>query len=52
MVRFRFEDFAQDAQINDTDIAKYYEAQKAQLKTDEKRRIKFVRFGLTDEQKS
>ena len=51
VVRFRFEDFAQDAQINDTDIAKYYEAQKAQLKSDEKRRIKFVRFGLTDEQK-
>jgi len=51
VVRFRFEDFAQDAQINDTEIAKYYEAQKAQLKSDEKRRIKFVRFGLTDEQK-
>jgi hypothetical protein len=51
VVRFRFEDFAQEAQINDTDIAKYYEAQKTQLKTDEKRRIKFVRFGLTDEQK-
>lgn len=51
VVRFRWEDFAQEAQINDTDIAKYYEAQKAELKTDEKRRIKFVRFGLTDEQK-
>ena len=34
-----------------TEIAKYYEAQKAELKTDEKRKIKFVRFGLTDEQK-
>jgi parvulin-like peptidyl-prolyl isomerase len=51
VVRFRFEDFAKDAEINDADIVKYHEAQKAQLKTDEKRRAKFVRFGLTDEQK-
>ena len=51
VVRFRFEDFGQDAQINDAEITKYYEAQKAQLKTDEKRKVKFVEFGLTDEQK-
>ena len=51
VVRFRFEDFGQGAQIDDAEIKKYYEAQKAQLKTDEKRRVKFVEFGLTDEQK-
>jgi len=50
-VRFRLEDFTKDAEINDADIAKYHEAQKAQLKTDERRRVKCVRFGLTDEQK-
>jgi hypothetical protein len=51
VVRFRLEDFTKDAEINDADIAKYHQAQKAQLKTDEKRGVKFVRFGLTDEQK-
>ena len=51
VVRFRFEDLAQTAEINDSEIAKYYEAQKAQLKSDEKRKVKFVQFGLTDEQK-
>jgi hypothetical protein len=51
VVRFRSEDFAKDAQVDDAEIAKYYESQKAQLKTDEKRKVKFVQFGLTDEQK-
>ena len=51
VVRFRSEDFAKDAQVDEAEIAKYYEAQKAQLKSDEKRKVKFVQFGLTDEQK-
>ena len=51
VVRFRFEDFGKDAQISEDEIAKYYEDHKAQLQTEEKRRIKFVQFGLTDEQK-
>jgi peptidyl-prolyl cis-trans isomerase D len=51
VVRFRPEDFAKDAQISDEEIAKYYEANKAQLKSDEKRKVKFVQFGLTDAQK-
>ena len=51
VVRFRTEDFAQEAQVNDAEITKYYEAEKAQLKTDEKRKVKFVEFGLTNEQK-
>jgi hypothetical protein len=36
---------------NAEEITNYDEAQKTQVKTDEKRKIKFVRFGLTDEQK-
>lgn len=51
VVRFRSEDFAKDVQVEDAEIAKYYDTQKAQLKTDEKRQVKFVQFGLTDEQK-
>ena len=52
VVRFRPEDFAEGrAGRATTEIAKYFEAHKAQLKTDEKRKVKFVRFGLTDEQK-
>ena len=51
VVRFRFEDFGQDLQVSEDEIAKYYEGHKAQLQTEEKRRIKFVQFGLTDEQK-
>ena len=50
-VRFRSEDFANDAQVDDEAIAKYYDLQKAQLKSDEKRKVKFVQFGLTDEEK-
>ncbi len=51
VVRFHSADFAPNVQVNDADIAKYYEAHKAQLKTEEKRQVKFVAFGLSDEQK-
>jgi peptidyl-prolyl cis-trans isomerase D len=51
VVRFRFEDFEQDVQVSEDEIAKYYEGNKAQLQTEEKRKIKFVQFGLKDEQK-
>jgi hypothetical protein len=51
ILRFRFEDFAKDVTVNDDDITKYFEGHKAQLKTDEKRKVKFVQFGLTEEQK-
>ena len=50
VIRFRSDDFAQDVTVSDDEIAKYYEAQKAQLKSDEKRKVKFVEFGLTEEQ--
>ncbi len=51
LVHFTAEDFAKDITVTDDEIAKYYEAQKAQLNTDEKRKVKFVEFGLTEEQK-
>ncbi|HEY3662409.1 MAG TPA: SurA N-terminal domain-containing protein [Chthoniobacterales bacterium] len=51
VIKFRSEDFAKDVTVSDDEISKYYEAQKAQLKSDEKRKVKFVEFALTDEQK-
>ncbi len=51
VVRFREEDFHKDVKLGDEDITKYYEARKAELKTDEKRRVEFVAFTLNEEEK-
>jgi hypothetical protein len=51
VVRLRDEDFEKDINISDEDIAKYYEAHKAQLKSEEKRRVEFVTFALTEDEK-
>jgi hypothetical protein len=51
VVHFRVQDFAKDVQVYDDAIAKYFESHKADLKTDEKRKVKFVQFGPSDEQK-
>jgi hypothetical protein len=51
VVRFRDEDFQKDVKISDEEVAKYYEARKAELKTDEKRKVEFVTFGLNDAEK-
>ena len=51
VVRLRSEDLAKDLKISDEDVAKYYEAHKAELNTEEKRKVNFVTFALTDEQK-
>lgn len=51
VVRLRNEDVAKDVQIKEDEIAKYYEVHQAELKSDEKRKISFVTFGLNDEQK-
>ena len=51
VVRFRFEDFAKEAQVSEDQIAKYFESHKLQLQTEEKRKIQFVQFSLTEEQK-
>ncbi|MCA1660054.1 MAG: peptidylprolyl isomerase, partial [Verrucomicrobiaceae bacterium] len=51
VLRVRAEEFAQGVQPNEEDIAKYYEAQKAQLNTEEKRKVSFVSFALNEEEK-
>ena len=51
VVRFRSDDFAQGITVSDEEVAKYYEEQKAELKSAEKRKIKLVEFGLTEDQK-
>ena len=51
VVRFREEDFEKDLKITDEDIAKYYEAHKAQLKSEEKRRVEFATSALSEPEK-
>jgi hypothetical protein len=51
VVRFREEDFQKDVKISDEEIAQYYEAHKAELKTEEKRKVEFVAFALNEEEK-
>lgn len=51
VVRFRDEDFQKDVKVEDADIAKYFEAHKAELKTEEKRKVEFVAFLLSEEEK-
>jgi len=51
VVRLRNEDFEKDLKITDDEIAKYYEAQQAQLKSEEKRKVEFVTFVLTEDEK-
>src|SRR5881628_2407633 len=49
VIRFRGADFDKDIKIMDEDVQKYYDAHKAELKTDEKRKVEFVQLGLTEE---
>src|SRR5437667_5363539 len=51
VIRFRSADFNSGITVNDEDVQKYYDAHKAELKTDEKRKVQFVQLGLTEEQK-
>jgi peptidyl-prolyl cis-trans isomerase D len=51
VIRFRSGDFDKAITANDEDAQKYYDAHKAELKSDEKRKVQFVQLGLTDEQK-
>jgi hypothetical protein len=50
-VRLHAPDFAKEIKLTDDDVRKYYEAHKAELKTDEKRKVEFVSLDLTPEQK-
>jgi len=51
VIRFRSADFDKDVKINDEDMQKYYDAHKAELKTDEKRKVEFVQLTLNEEEK-
>ena len=51
VIRFKAADFEKEITINDEDVQKYYDAHKAELKTDEKRKVEFVQLTLTDEEK-
>jgi hypothetical protein len=51
VVRLHAPDFAKEIKLTDDDVRKYYETHKAELKTDEKRKVEFVSLGLTPEQK-
>jgi len=51
VIRLHPAEFAKDIKITDDDIQKYYEAHKAALKTEEKRKVEFVSLPLSDEQK-
>jgi len=51
VIQFRSADFDKDIKINDEDVQKYYDAHKAELKTDEKRKVEFVQLTLNEEGK-
>src|SRR6266496_3839016 len=51
VIRFRPTDFDKGVTVNDEDVQKYYDAHKAELKTEEKRKVQFVQLGLSEEQK-
>jgi hypothetical protein len=51
VIRLQPTDFARDITVSGEDVQKYYDAHKAELKTEEKRKVEFVSLTLTDEQK-
>ncbi len=51
VVRVHSADLLKEVLVSADDIKKYFDAHKAELKTEEKRKIEFVRLALTDEQK-
>ncbi|HSP44369.1 MAG TPA: peptidylprolyl isomerase, partial [Chthoniobacterales bacterium] len=51
VVRFRDEDFQKEVKVTDEEVAKYFDSHKAELNTDEKRKVEFVAFPLTEEEK-
>ena len=51
IIRFQSADFDKDIKVGDEDVQKHYDAHKAELKTDEKRKVEFVSLALTDEEK-
>ena len=51
VIRFPESDFAKDVQVSDNEIKTYYDAHKAGLLSPEKRKVEFVLFSLTDDEK-
>src|SRR5438309_3260621 len=51
IVRFQSADLSKDIQVGDEEVQKHYDAHKAELKTDEKRKVEYVSLALTDEEK-
>ena len=51
LIRLRPADFEKDIKITDEDAQKYYDAHKAELKTEEKRKVEFISLALSEEQK-
>jgi len=51
VIRFQPADFNKDIQVSDEDVQKHYEGHKAELKTDEKRKVELFSLALTDEEK-
>ena len=51
VIRLKNADFAKDVKITDEEIKNYFDTRKNELKTDEKRKVDFVSFVLTPEQK-
>jgi peptidyl-prolyl cis-trans isomerase D len=51
LIRLRPADFEKDIKITDEDVQKYYEAHKAELKTEETRKVEFISLTLSEEQK-
>jgi peptidyl-prolyl cis-trans isomerase D len=51
VVRFARDNYAKDVAVSDEDVKKAYEQRKSTLKAPEKRKVRFVQFNLTEEQK-
>jgi len=47
LIRLRPADFEKDIKITDEDVQKYYDAHKAELKTEEKRKVEFISLALS-----
>ena len=50
-IRLNSADFQKDLVVSDQDVQNYYKEHAAQLQTPEKKKIEFVAFALTEEQK-
>jgi hypothetical protein len=51
VIRLRSADFGKDIKVTDDDVRKYYEAHKAEFKSEERRKVEFVSLALNDAQK-